>query len=280
MEKLTDWTQLWRELAEMQSRRWHKKDDSDKSSDHWRDRARHFDACVKRRWAKPDSSRDFIIAQLEAHPGATVLDIGAGTGAWAVLLAKHARQVTAIEPSSAMLQVMRENLEAEGIDNVEIVQEKWPGVSVEPHDFSICSHAMYGSPDFPDFVGHMVDATKQICFLMLRAPTRDGVMAQAAQRVLGHMYDSPNFQVAYNALLQMGIFPNVLVEDTGLWEPWVNETIEDALEDVKRRLGLAENDEHDQFLKTLLHKSLTRQDGQYVWPRGVRSMLVYWNVND
>jgi precorrin-6B methylase 2 len=277
LEKVTDWVQLWRELAEMQSRSWHRRDES---KDHWRERARHFDDCVKRRWATPDSTRDFVIAQLQADSRTTVLDIGAGTGAWAVLLAKYARRITAVEPSSAMIHVMRENLEAEGLDNVEIVQERWPEAAVETHDFSICSHAMYGSPDFPAFIGSMINATEQTCFLVLRAPTLDAVMAEAAQHILGHPYDSPNFQVAYNALLQMGIFPNVLVEDTGLWEPWVNESIEDALSDVKRRFGLVENSEHDQFLEDLLRRRLNYQDGQYVWPPGVRSMLVYWDVSD
>ncbi len=276
MEKVTDWIQLWRELAEMQSRNWHKRDES---KDHWRERAHHFDACVKRRWAKPDSTRDFVIVQLEAHPGATVLDIGAGTGAWAVLLAKYACRITAVEPSPAMIHVMRENLEAEGLDNIEIVQERWPEALVGPHDFSICSHAMYGSPDFLGFIGRMMDVTKQTCFLVLRAPTLDGVMAEAAQRILGYPYDSPNFHVAYNALLQMGIFPNVQVEDTGLWEPWVSESIEDALSDVKRRFGLVDNSEHDRFLEDLLRRRLNYRDGQYVWPPGVRSMLVYWDVS-
>jgi hypothetical protein len=42
-------------------------------------------------WARPDSSRDFVVAQLKAHPGWTALDIGGGTGAWASLMAQHAR---------------------------------------------------------------------------------------------------------------------------------------------------------------------------------------------
>ena len=104
-------------------------------------------------------------------------------------------------------------------------------------------------------------------------------MAEAATRIWGHPYDSPNFQVAYNVLLQMGIFPNVLMENTGLWKPWVSASLEDALSEMKRRFGLGPVGEYDDFLMELLRRRLTFEAGQYVWPRSVRSALVYWNVD-
>jgi precorrin-6B methylase 2 len=277
MERVTDWIELWRQLAEAQSRSWKERDgEQGQEGDAWRDRAREFDARTRERWARPDSSREAVVAALQAQPGATVLDIGAGTGAWACLLARHARLVTAVEPSPTMIEVMEENLAAEGIENVRIVRGSWPDASVPVHDFSLCSHAMYGYPDLPAFVRRMMEVTRRTCFLVMRAPTNDGLMAQAAQRIWGQPYDSPNFQVAYNALLQMGLFPNVLMEDTGFGEPWTNASLEEALEVVKRRFGLATPSEHDEFLEELLRRRLTWQDGQYAWPPAVRSVLVYW----
>jgi len=120
MEKITDWSSLWRQLVEIKSHH-HKRDaGTEPVTDIWHARARGFDEEVKRRWAKPDSSRTFILSQLDTS--ATVLDIGAGTGAWTVLLAHRARQVTAVDMSAAMLEVMRENLAAEGITNVKAIR--------------------------------------------------------------------------------------------------------------------------------------------------------------
>lgn len=280
MEKGTDWIRLWRELAETQSKSW-KRDgnqDADRLADTWRNKARGFHANTKRRWAQPDSSQTFIVNWLQAHPGASVLDIGAGTGAWSMLLAQYARLVTAVDPSPAMIEVLEENLAVEGIGNVQIVRGTWPDVAVEPHDMTLCSHAMYGSPDLPAFVRRMMEVTRRTCFLVLRAPTADGVMAEAAMQVRGQPHDSPNFQVAYNALLQMGILANVLMEDSGFWPPWISDSLEEARGDIKRRLGLDEGSEYDASLAGLLRRRLTYQDGRYVWPPGVRSALVYWNV--
>ncbi len=79
-------------------------------------------------------------------------------------------------------------------------------------------------------------------------------------------------------MIQTGIFPNVIMEDTGLWEPWTNESIEEALADVKRKLGLIDENAHDGFIRDLLERRLVFKEGNYVWPRGIRSALVYWDV--
>ncbi|NLF00799.1 MAG: class I SAM-dependent methyltransferase [Anaerolineales bacterium] len=274
MQASTDWISLWRELVELQaSSHAHRG-----GGDAWQAKARGYDQRVKRRWEQPDSSRTFVVSRLQAYPGATVLDIGAGTGAWMALLAQHARWATAVEPSPTMVEVLRHNVAETGLDNVTIIQGAWPAAEVEPHDFSLCSHAMYGVADFPAFIRRMEAVTRRTCFLLLRAPTPDGVMAEAAMHVWKQPYDSPNFQVAYNALLQIGIFPHVLMEDTGLWEPWTHASLDDALADVKQRFGLVDRSEHDDFLRDLLKRRLTQADGQVIWPRSVRSALVYWDV--
>lgn len=275
MEKITNWNSLWRELVEIKSNSRKKLHNADSEVDIWDTKAIEFKESVKKRWVKPDSSRDFILSQIDSK--STVLDIGAGTGAWSLLLARQVRHVTAIEPSASMIEVMRESLAQENIKNVHILQAQWPALSVEPHDFSLCSHAMYGYPDFAAFIAQMVACTKGTCFLVMRAPSLDGVRAEAARHIWGQPLDSPNFTIAYNILLQMGIFANVLMEDTGLWKPRTSESLEDALSSMKRRFGLLETREYDDYLMDLLRRRLMWQDNHYIWPREVRTALVYWN---
>jgi 2-polyprenyl-3-methyl-5-hydroxy-6-metoxy-1,4-benzoquinol methylase len=276
MEKITDWNALWRELVEIKERNHQRKSDSKKGTDIWAGRALEFKEGVQRRWVRPDSSRDFILSQVDEN--STVLDIGAGTGAWSALLARKARRVTAVEPSAAMIEVMRGDLAAHSIANVTIVQGAWPEVSVEPHDFSLCSHAMYACPDLAAFLRHMDACTRRTCFLVLRAPSIDGVRAEAARHLWGQPLDSPNFTIAYNVLLQIGIYANVQLENTGLWKPRTSPSLEDALRDMKRFMDLDETGEHDAYLMDLLRRRLVWKDGKYVWPPEVRSALVYWEV--
>lgn len=279
MEKPTDWVALWRELVESHPRRAAANAESGGDLDFWRAKARSFDARVKRRWSRSsDTTRDFVASLVTRD--ATVLDIGAGTGSWAMLLARHARKVTAVEPSPAMIDVMQENLQAAGIDNVEIIRGRWPDVHVAPHDFSLCAHGMYGCADLPAFVHGMMAATRRICLLTARLPPADGVMAEAAMHIWGQPHDSPNGVVAYNALLQMGLIPNVLMEENGLWRRWAHDSLDEALAKVKGKFGLGDASEHDEFLADLLRQRLIHTDGRYIWPDGVRTALIYWSVAD
>ena len=274
MERITDWAALWRQLVEVRDIR--HAQDPEGSGDAWRERARGFHRRVRERWTRPDSSRDFLLSQIDGDT--TVLDIGAGTGSWSILLARKARQVTALDPSPAMLEVLRENVEAEGLDNVVIAQGAWPEAEVAMHDVSLCSHAMYGVADLPLFVRRMMAVTRRRCFLLMRAPVVGSVMTQAAQRVWGQPHDSPNFVVAYNVLMQMGIYANVLMENTAAWGAWTNASLDEAFDETKSKLGLMGPSEHDSYLRGLLDEHLTYQDDKWVWPPSMRSALVYWDA--
>jgi 2-polyprenyl-3-methyl-5-hydroxy-6-metoxy-1,4-benzoquinol methylase len=275
-QQLTDWAAVWRELVERRARGHGGNGGADDQHDPWAGRAREFGDRVRRRWSGSDSSREFVLGRVEA--GATVLDIGAGTGAWSIMLARKASRVTAIDASPAMLHVLRENLLAEGVTNVAVVPGRWPYLAVEPHDYTLCSHAMYGSPDLPAFVERMMGVTRRSCFLVLRAPLARGIMAEAAEHLWGHPLDSPNFTVAFNVLLEMGLTPNVLMETGGTWDARTSTTLDEALARMRRHFGLDDSAAHDAYFRQLLGRRLERRDGRLVWERDMRSALVYWDV--
>jgi SAM-dependent methyltransferase len=274
----TDWAALWGDLVEARARC---RDDGSVAApgdepgpDPWASRALDYDERVARRWAHPDSTRAFIRSQV--RDGATVLDIGAGTGAWAAFLAPRAASVTAVERSPAMIERLRENLAVRGIANVRIVQGGWPDVAVEPHDYALCAHAAYWYPDLPRFVQRMSEVTRRACFLVLRDPRRDGVMAEAARLVLGHPLDSPNFTVAHRVLLQAGMRPRVVVERGAMREPRRSASLDDALWRLKRHFGLCDDARHDDALRRLLARRLVRDGDGYAWPPDGGTALLWW----
>ena len=277
MQKLTDWYQLWEELSQLQNKAFERKQ-TETQEDVWKDKARKFDKMVDERWAKPDSSRDFIVQKLKDNPGSTLLDVGAGTGKWSILAAAFAKEVTAFDPSPAMQSVLKEKIDAQKISNINIVTGTWPEDDIGCHDYVLASHSMYGVGDFKGFVNRMNQKAKKGCIMVLRAPFQDSIMAVAAQKVLGQPYDSPNFQIAYNALLGMDIYSDVIMEADGSWPGWVNDSFEQALGELKNRLGIKDSLEYDDFFSDLLNKHLTQKENMVVWPPGNRSALVYWDV--
>ena len=259
---------LWRELSlrvRKPAARGQQEDDPG------RERAARFKASARRR----RDERDVLLEALAdlLRPADSLVDIGAGMGRWAAKLALVVERVTALEPSPAMLALLREN--AAAFPNITVVESTWQDSEVGPHDVALCSHAMYSSPDLMAFVSKMERVARRLCVMALRAPSPDGIIGELAQRIHGRWHDSPNFVLAYNILLDAGIHPEVLMEPEA--RCWTDETFDGAVARAKRHLRLGESTAYDDTIRAVLNQRLVAREGQWVWPDGMRSALVWWS---
>ncbi len=80
----------------------------------------------------------------------TVVDLGAGTGVFAIAIAPHCDRVVAVDVSPAMVDLLRRRVAASGLDNVEVVHA---GYLTYEHDgaapgFVFSRNALHQVPDF------------------------------------------------------------------------------------------------------------------------------------
>ena len=123
--------------------------------------------------ADPHREGDATVEALRAlvRPDETVLDIGAGGGRYALPLALHAREVVAVEPSEAMREVLAEGMGEHGIDNVRVVDSRWPAGEPPHADVALISHVGYDIEDFGPFLDAMEAAASRLCIaVMLSKP--------------------------------------------------------------------------------------------------------------
>jgi len=110
-----------------------------------------FVAGFDRKQGFPDLAGD--LAVLRAHGigrASTVVDLGAGTGSFAVAAAPHVRRVVAVDVSPAMLAALRERVAAAGLSNIEDVRAGF--LTYEhagpPADAVFTRNALHQLPDF------------------------------------------------------------------------------------------------------------------------------------
>lgn len=108
-----------------------------------------------------------------ARPDQQWLDVGAGAGRFAMPLALATREVTAVEPSSAMLDALREGLVEHSIDNVRVVEGRWPAAasSIGPMpaaDFALIAQVGYDVEDIGPFLDALESAASRGCVAVMR----------------------------------------------------------------------------------------------------------------
>jgi ubiquinone/menaquinone biosynthesis C-methylase UbiE len=110
-----------------------------------------FVAGYERKQGYPDPAED--LAVLAAHglnETSTVVDLGAGTGRFALTAARRFGQVTAVDISPAMLQLLRERAAAAAVTNVACVQAGFLSYqhAGSPADAVYTRNALHQLPDF------------------------------------------------------------------------------------------------------------------------------------
>jgi len=105
----------------------------------------------ERKQGYPDPAED--LAVLAAHglnETSTVVDLGAGTGRFALAAARRFGQVTAVDISPAMLQLLRERAAAAAVTNVACVQAGFLSYqhAGSPADAVYTRNALHQLPDF------------------------------------------------------------------------------------------------------------------------------------
>ncbi|MGE3960350.1 MAG: class I SAM-dependent methyltransferase [Dehalococcoidia bacterium] len=131
-------------------------------------------------------SIEWPVVEALAQPGDTWLDIGAGGGRFAVPLAGIVQRVIAVEPSSAMREVMGQAIAEAGRTNVEVVDAKWPVPGWEHEvDVSMAAHALYDIADLDAWLDAQESATRRACIGIFGAFARGTQVADFFEAVHG-----------------------------------------------------------------------------------------------
>jgi SAM-dependent methyltransferase len=204
---MIDWSQEWKKHREGSSwNRWLK--EKDISNEQYWDRYEFGDRYEEynRIAGYPGAILERMLCLLDF--GSTVLDIGAGAGAYAIPLARVARRVIVVEPSRGQIARLMRQAKQEGLENIEVINKRWQDVDrSELETYSIVNAAYcFQMINIKEDLQKMLDVTGKTLFLVSLA---DHDFYDVYQRVFGEQKSDPDCIYLYNCLYQMGHPANI-----------------------------------------------------------------------
>lgn len=242
--------------------------------DYWGRRAKQYRESLH---SRPEEDPFFRHVVAAVTSDSTVLDVGAGTGRHTLALAKHVRSVTAVDPSQAMLDLLREDVAEHGLDNVRVVQSEWMTADVPAADVVICSHVLYPIDDVASFVRRLDEHAKQRVFIYLRVDPLATDIGLWREFYGVPLQSQPVFADLYPLLVQIGIVADVEIVEHRF--SWTFATLDEAVVQVRNALCLREDDaEASEKLRSLLAERLVAWPDGRLGPRieSARSAILSW----
>lgn len=95
------------------------------------------------------------------RPGECVLEIGAGTGGFTLPLAQRAAHVTALDRSTAMLDILRVKLACARVENVDVRLGEWPLDPGGTYDVVLAVNSLYRIRAVDECIARMTTAARR-----------------------------------------------------------------------------------------------------------------------
>jgi SAM-dependent methyltransferase len=241
----------------------------------WDKRASSFFRAVSN-----SSEAEEVIPTLNLLPTDTVLDMGAGTGRFAVPFAKHVSHLTAVEPSLGMAAFLEQGMSNAGLTNYSIVRKRWEDIQVGEdiplHDVVFASNSL----GFHDLAGGLLKldaaAKRSVHILWFAGPDRHPMDEELRNR-LGHSpYDSfgPDYIFIAHVLHDMGIYANIQVDRMKTTHTY--ESLDEAVSWWTERKNI-EPDQVPVIREYLAEKLIPSDNGRLSMPRNGWRAHIWWN---
>lgn len=197
------------------------------------------------------------------RPDDVWLDIGAGGGRYALPLALVTREVVAIDPSPSMLGALREDASAAGIENVRVIEARWPMRDWPSGDVGLMAHVGYDIAEIGPFLAQLESASRRLCVAVMGESAMTTIATLFWERIHGERrVRLPALPELLVLLAARGRIPEVRVVDR---TPPTFASLDEALAMARRQLWLREGSQKDELLRQLVTETVTEHDGRYAF---------------
>jgi SAM-dependent methyltransferase len=287
------WRRLWLEAKERSPVNRRKGPGAQPEIEQWNLRAPSFAAHSDSEGSR--ARRRGILSWLKKEgalrPEASVLDIGAGPGSFALPLSRASASVVALEPAEAMASILERKIEERGIENIRVIRSTWEETDLAAESwigaFDLVFASMSPGVSHPAMLEKMNSASRAFCYLSGWSGGRWGKWGRAQcelwplifREELGD-YPSDIFY-AFGLLYALGYRPELrFLRSPVLLEAKAEEAIGELVEHFSRyvEVGEAVRGRITAYVQSHSRKGTFRQEstlcqGFMLWPVENRESL-------
>ena len=208
----------------------------------------------------------------------SVIDVGAGCGAFTFPLARLLPAVTALEPSRPMADLLRHEAARLGLDNVRLVEADFQRADLPPHDAVLCAFVQEAIEHLEEFLSWVERVCKRRVILTRFARTGEDKLFLRELRTLIHGRTRPERRDYLDAVIRLhekGVLANVRMVEFRLDQPF--DDLEQAVAFWREYLGI-EDGRHDETLRSFLGRRLVAADGGLVAPVRHTTAVIWWDL--
>lgn len=237
-------------------------------------------------WMKKDDYPQNLAAKIHKEPHYTVLDLGCGNGTLTLEVARHVKQVTAVDMSKKMLQLVQENAEKKRISNINYLKstiEDLQTDQVGQHDVVIASRSLGGIYNVKNELNKLNNLARKYVYITLWGAKAKQFEKDVCKFLGVEYHQHPDYIYACNMLYQMGIYANVEMLESKTRPIYCD--LDDAMERCMWKLGWGTtnlNEEKETKLKNFLKENLVKnEDGTLDYPtNNTNWVLLWWKKED
>lgn len=262
-----DWAYFWEKKVEA-------KDDIKKD---WDKEASRFG-----KYAVCGGYNNELLSKLKLDKEDTVLDLGCGEGSITIPLSKQVKSVIGVDLSENMLELLNKNAQKENINNIKTMKGDLSKITINDvgaHDIVIASRSINRVLNIQELIANLNEIANKYVFITIYGANNWKIEKEFYESIDKEYPEFPTHRYLFNALLDMGISPNV--ENLTLTNHREYENLDDFF---KRRnwnlndLTDSEKEEAIEFVKNSLeineNGNLFNKEDIVDW------VLIWWKVKD